>query len=559
VKSNAGKADEADHASKADEATLAQTANEASHASEADHATDADKAANADAATVARSLITEGATRGIIGNGVQIGLDEDGTGFCDTDTLTVRTDMIVMRLVIREVKSVGGVLVVSNAAGKVSEAGAVDFAQTQWGVTFADDPGFQVGDLVRCSRFDTATNELRQYWVKVTFTSGNVYTLSSYDGSAFTVEVGDEIVLMGNTDAKSGRDGFIIISSENGIESVSVYSGVNTPTSAALSAGLKCRLGALRGITDSDFGQLAGYGLYAGNAYLKGKLIVSSGAEAGEEITKLSNAIDLTVKQDDITKAGVSLSSEGIVLTADKTLVKSSTGTQIAAFTTGADGKPMLRTSLINASELVANHYIATDDGGNILSSFNELGDGCTRYYYPGTRQVQQEEGPKTVYANDGSEILTTTRYYSEEGSLLWWLGPSGLTTNSLPYVFEALRLSSDSDGAMTAKALSAEIYYRFNSSSNDRCMITHDSDNKLAINTHTYAEHDGEIYTETGKDDLSTLIPDGTYWAPEAVVMGQEQSSLVADTIVTQYYRMCYEISGGRIISQEPYVFTIG
>lgn len=281
-----GHATEAEHATKSDEATLAQMARELT----ADSPTRRDFISRLtdDEALghitfdkgITAEVRTPGAMAGIAGSGVTVKNRDDGGGRVDTDSLLVRDEMVVMRLVIEEVKSVGGVLIVSRAAGKVEQADAPTLiggerCQT---LTLGDECQFEPGDYVRCSRWDSTQRTLKSYWERVTATQGKRMTITM--GSGHEATEGDELVLMGSQ--TQSRSGFILVSTADGTEQVSVYAGVTENTPRMLVRSLKARLGRLDDIADSNFPDMGGYGLYSSNAYLRGELHVSSGGSVEE-------------------------------------------------------------------------------------------------------------------------------------------------------------------------------------------------------------------------------------------------------------------------------------
>lgn len=251
-------------------------------------------------------------------------------------------------------------------------------------------------------------------------------------------------------------------------------------------------------------------------------------ARVATEISQTAEEINLTVKKAEVAAAGMTIDDSGVTLTGDKTSVKAPDGTDIALFTV-SDGVPMLSTSLLNANELVGRRFIAVDSDGAMVSSFNEVGDGCIRHYYPATDadkvcdddgnfvqwnlHVQQESGPKVIKDNDGNDILTSMRYYAKDGVLLWWLGASGLQANSLPYTFEPLVLAK-TNNPNTPETLPGTTYYLFRSSSTDACTA-----HGISQGIHTYASHDMTVYTSSGYKALSTKAPDGLYYSPESYI----------------------------------------
>lgn len=293
-------------------------------------------------------------------------------------------------------------------------------------------------------------------------------------------------------------------------------------------------------------------------------------ARVATEVSQTAEEINLTVKKAEVAAAGMTIDASGITLTGGKTSVKAPDGTDIAMFTV-SDGSPTLNTSLVNANELVGRRFIAVDADGAMVSSFNEVGDGCIRHYYPATDadkvcdddgnfvrwnlHVQQESGPKVIKDSDGNDILTSMRYYDKDGMLLWWLGASGLSANSLPYTFEPLLLAK-TDDPDTVRTLPGTTYYLFRSSSTDACTA-----HGVSQGIHTYASHDMTVYTSSGYKTLSTKATDGVYYSPEYYIFPDvvlPGSGLTAQPEVLgssgsniRYYRKSYTIQDGKLTDE--------
>ena len=318
---------EAAHAAKADLAEVAKeavcanesahavNADEAKHALEADHAKEADHAANADkwaghefddylnqpvrkADGVTFDSVTSDSIRsagqfvdGLLGAGFRLWKGEDGRTYLTVDKLTVRQTMAVMELLIEKVRSVGGLICVSAANGRIK---TVEKSGERYLITFEQENMFVQHDLVRCQTF--TGKDMRSYWVEVADVTeaGIVVAKEEFEGVA--PKVGDDCVLMGNT-ANTDRQNMVLISAtEDGQPRVDVMDGVSGKTFANC---LRARLGNLDGIRDDRFPadcQPKGNGLYADNAYLRGTFVLETGEDVKTrfEITegKVQSAID---------------------------------------------------------------------------------------------------------------------------------------------------------------------------------------------------------------------------------------------------------------------------
>ena len=225
---------------------------------------------------------------GFSGSNWQIG---GGTDKADAtfDNLTVRKSMNVYELNLNKIRSGNGSYWFSDGARVVN---VQNFA-TYWTLWVNEDLGqpFRVGDVVRCQNFDG--RNIKYYTAQVTWIGGGS-TLLAFDihkttgktGSGIP-EIGDEIVRMGNVSDTNRQGALYITSNDNNAPYLDVLDGIN---SSSLVNKTKVRLGRLDGITDADLGgTLSGYGLYAENAYLKGKIVAKTGKIGGWNIdaTKL--------------------------------------------------------------------------------------------------------------------------------------------------------------------------------------------------------------------------------------------------------------------------------
>ena len=318
---------EAAHAAKADLAEVAKeavhatdsdhavNADEAKHALEADHAKEADNAANADkwdyrefddylnqpvrkTDGVTFDSVTSDSIRsagqfvdGLLGAGFRLWKGEDGRTYLTVDKLTVRQTMAVMELLIEKVRSVGGLICVSAANGRIK---TVEKSGKYYTITFEQENMFVQHDLVRCQTF--TGKDMRSYWVEVADVTEAGIVVAKEEFEGVEPKEGDECVLMGNT-ANTDRQNMVLISAtEDGQPRVDVMDGVSGKT---FEGALRARFGNLDGIKDDKFPadrQPKGNGLYADNAFLKGTFVLETGEDVKTrfEITegKVQSAID---------------------------------------------------------------------------------------------------------------------------------------------------------------------------------------------------------------------------------------------------------------------------
>lgn len=318
---------EAAHAAKADLAEVAKeavhatdsdhavNADEAKHALEADHAKEADNANNADkwdyrefddylnqpvrkTDGVTFDSVTSDSIRsagqfvdGLLGAGFHLWKGKDGRTYLTVDKLTVRQTMAVMELLIEKVRSVGGLICVSAANGRIK---TVEKSGKYYTITFEQENMFVQHDLVRCQTF--TGKDMRSYWVEVADVTEAGIVVAKEEFEGVEPKEGDECVLMGNT-ANTDRQNMVLISAtEDGQPRVDVMDGVSGKT---FEGALRARFGNLDGIKDDKFPadrQPKGNGLYADNAFLKGTFVLETGEDVKTrfEITegKVQSAID---------------------------------------------------------------------------------------------------------------------------------------------------------------------------------------------------------------------------------------------------------------------------
>lgn len=254
-----------------------------------------DAAGNAELlSVVVRSLLRSPSfVDGLLGSGWQLEMDADSISHLAVDRLTVRQTMRVLELLVEKVRSVGGELVVSAADGKVSGVD-MDAAGQHYLLTFEMGCPFVAGDLVRCKVEGGAAS--KSYWVEIASVEGGVATVAASEFGDALPAVGDECVLMGST-SDPQRQGLILISAtDDGQPRIDVMNGVSGKT---LTGCLHARMGNLDGIADSWFpadDQPHGYGLYADNAYLRGRFLLTTGEDVLTKFEVMEGTIRSSVE-----------------------------------------------------------------------------------------------------------------------------------------------------------------------------------------------------------------------------------------------------------------------
>lgn len=254
-----------------------------------------DAAGNAELlSVVVRSLLRSPSfVDGLLGSGWQLEMDADGISHLAVDRLTVRQTMRVLELLVEKVRSVGGELVVSAADGKVSGVD-MDASGQHYLLTFEMGCPFIAGDLVRCKVEGGAAS--KSYWVEIASVEGGVARVAASEFGDALPAVGDECVLMGST-SDPQRQGLILISAtDDGQPRIDVMNGVSGKT---LAGCLHARMGNLDGIADSWFpadDQPHGYGLYADNAYLRGRFLLTTGEDVLTKFEVMEGTIRSSVE-----------------------------------------------------------------------------------------------------------------------------------------------------------------------------------------------------------------------------------------------------------------------
>lgn len=309
---------------------------------------------------------------------------ENGRAVARVDDLTVRGRMNVAELRINKTEAIGGKLLITPAHGTIKHI--YDEPNHYTIILEEDAVPFLVGDYLLCQRWDADGNETHFHWTKVTWVDEQrtMFTWDKAVGQS-APQVGDNLVVLGSTN--KARQFAVILS---GIDSaISVYDGIDSPS---LNGKLKCTLGKLNGISNPALGALKGYGLFAENAYLKGKFVMSNGTEIGGAVTRITDGLGNT---------GINIEDGTITLDADNTIVRKLTATGLKVI------------------------Y----DNGNNKMLIND--DGSISQYYPDGKPLKIEEWTKDA---DGNIIGTMTTYYDQDGNVVWRLGSNGYETKLSEY-----------------------------------------------------------------------------------------------------------------------------
>lgn len=239
---------------------------------------------------------------GFGGQGFEIS-NNDGRWVGSFDDLMVRGSLSVYEFIINQIRATNGSLWVTDTAK------AISVSQTDTTVTLQFDTGsllpFVANDIIRSKRWThSGSAAITGQWdvlltlTDINYSNGSVtasiatggtfYTNSGLNWSEFTSTasiVGTQWVRVGNTSDTTRQGAMYLTSTDLGGPFMDVYDTVSTVALAmngnsgnVSQSKVKLRIGKLSGISDTAFGgTLAGYGLYADNAYLKGKIVANTG------------------------------------------------------------------------------------------------------------------------------------------------------------------------------------------------------------------------------------------------------------------------------------------
>lgn len=202
-----------------------------------------------------KEVVSAAFRSGALGSGFKLG-DYDGSGdsYLEVDRLLVRKAAEFVRLVIRELQSVGGEIVLSSAAMKISnvvyfekgvylpEYEALPLRYNVYRCYFSQKKGdeeienqFVEDDLVRCQTFNVKEGvsenvKNRYYWRKV-YKVGKDFidVLADFcDTGSDIPQAGDELVQMGNT-TDTARQSVVVLSAYGAdAPSFKMYYGIDS-------------------------------------------------------------------------------------------------------------------------------------------------------------------------------------------------------------------------------------------------------------------------------------------------------------------------------------------
>lgn len=213
---------------------------------------------SSDGIATLKEVVSAAFRSGALGSGFKLGNYSDSEdSYLEVDHLLVRKAAEFVKLVIRELQSVGGEIVLSPASMKISK---VDFLKKgtllpEYGPTplrydvyrcsFLTKRGdeeitnpFAVNDLVRCQTFNikegtTANAKNKYYWRRVMLVGTDYIDILALSGGNYgdsQPEVGDELVQMGNTTDAARQSVLYLSAYGSDSPSIKLYKGVNDYT-----------------------------------------------------------------------------------------------------------------------------------------------------------------------------------------------------------------------------------------------------------------------------------------------------------------------------------------
>lgn len=213
---------------------------------------------SSDGIATLKEVVSAAFRSGVLGSGFKLGNYSDSEdSYLEVDHLLVRKAAEFVKLVIRELQSVGGEVVLSPASMKISkvdflkkgtllpEYGTAPLRYDVYRCSFLTKRGdeeitnpFAVNDLVRCQTFNikegtTANAKNKYYWRRVTAVGTDYIDILALSGGNYgdsQPEVGDELVQMGNTTDVARQSVLYLSAYGSDSPSIKLYKGVNDYT-----------------------------------------------------------------------------------------------------------------------------------------------------------------------------------------------------------------------------------------------------------------------------------------------------------------------------------------
>ena len=187
----------------------------------------------------ANGIQSPGFSTGALGTGLCLKMDENGDSYIEVDRMLVRKVAEFIKLVIQEIKHVGGQIILTPASMScVNVEDKGDYYRCHFTATDGEktvENQFVVGDFARAQTFNVkeGVNENVKntyYWRLVTGVGDNYIDLSKTDcDTGSTVPAaGDEIVQLGNRDDASRQAAIILAAYGNDAPYIKMYRGISS-------------------------------------------------------------------------------------------------------------------------------------------------------------------------------------------------------------------------------------------------------------------------------------------------------------------------------------------
>lgn len=171
---------------------------------------------------------------GEFGTGAKVYVDDDNNSHLIVDFATIRKKATFNEITVKELKHVGGAIILSAASGVIERVENVGSNYKCYFKT-SDADGktikneFVINDLVRCQVFNL-TDGNRYYWRKVIEKGTDYIVLSATDAdtNSDVPLAGDNISLFGNTTDKDRQAAIVISAYGDNTPSITYYQGVNS-------------------------------------------------------------------------------------------------------------------------------------------------------------------------------------------------------------------------------------------------------------------------------------------------------------------------------------------
>ena len=187
----------------------------------------------------ANGIQSPGFSTGALGTGLCLKMDENGDSYIEVDRMLVRKVAEFIKLVIQEIKHVGGQIILTPASMscvKMEDKG--DYYRCYFTATDGEktvENQFVVGDFARAQTFNVkeGVNENVKntyYWRLVTGVGDDYIDLSKTDCDAGSTvpAAGDEIVQLGNRNDAARQAAIILAAYGNDAPYIKMYRGINS-------------------------------------------------------------------------------------------------------------------------------------------------------------------------------------------------------------------------------------------------------------------------------------------------------------------------------------------